>query len=130
MPLRPPFNVLLIAEDSSLRDALIRALEREESIGTVRTVVKGRPPLQGVPAPDVVLFDAGPPAPDAAAMAAWDATPKEALALVLASDASEQTRKFAEAVGAVAYLRKDSGAAAITPLVVALAALASADASL
>jgi DNA-binding NarL/FixJ family response regulator len=124
MPPQRPFHVLLIGEDSSLSDALVRALEGEESIGSVRTTGQVRA-HRSAPDPDVIVIDAGPPPPDAAAMAAWDATRKEALALVLASDASEQTQKLAEAVGAVAYLRKDSGAAAITPVVVALAAISS-----
>jgi DNA-binding response OmpR family regulator len=116
-------HVLLVADDSRLCDAFVQALEREHTIGSVRTVGHGCDVPAGVPQPDVVVVDAGPPPPPAPNVAQWEGGRKEPLALVLTSDVSEQTRALGDAIGAVAYLRKDSGVASITPVIVALASL-------
>jgi DNA-binding response OmpR family regulator len=116
-------HVLLVAEDARLRDSFARALEREHAIGSVRTAGHDGASLVGIPEPDIVLVDAGPPPLSAPDVADWARGRKEPLAFVLASEVSEQTRALGDAIGAVAYLRKDSGVAAITPVVVALASL-------
>jgi DNA-binding NarL/FixJ family response regulator len=121
MPPRP-LNLLLVAEDDELREGLVEALEHEQSIGTVRTVSRARPLVTSAPAPDVILVDAGPPAPELAQVTAHAAGPAS-LTVVLASEWGAETRELAEAVGAVAYVRKDAGIADITPVVVALASL-------
>jgi DNA-binding NarL/FixJ family response regulator len=122
---RRPLHVLLVGEDSALRDKLVEALEREQSIGTVRTVSHDSWVLTGIPEPDVVLFDAGPPLPAVEDVEALNMGRKEPLAFVLASDVTAETRELARAVRAVAFLRKDSGVASIAPVVVALAAFSS-----
>jgi DNA-binding NarL/FixJ family response regulator len=125
VPSQRPVHVLLVGEDSSLRDSLFGALESDDSIGTVRAVGHGGSTChQDLPDPDVILFDAGPPAPNLAAMDG-DTTPEESLVFVLASDMSEETCELAEAVGAVGYLKRDSEVAGIAPIVVALARLCS-----
>jgi DNA-binding NarL/FixJ family response regulator len=121
MPPRP-LNLLLVAEDDELRAGLVEALEHEQSIGTVRSVSRARPLMTSAPAPDVILVDAGPPAPELAQVTAH-AADRESLTFVLASEWGEETRELAAAVGAVAYVRKDAGIADITPVVVALASL-------
>lgn len=124
MPSRP-LNLLLVAEDDELRAGLVEALEHDPSIGTVRSVSRTRPLMTSTPAPDVILVDAGPPVPELAQVVAHAGT-RESLTLVLASEWGEETRELAEAVGAVAYVRKDADIADITPVVVALASLSSA----
>jgi DNA-binding NarL/FixJ family response regulator len=120
----PPrrLNLLLVAEDDELREGLVEALEHEQSIGTVRSVSRARPLMTSAPAPDVILVDAGPPAPELAQVTAH-AADHDSLTFVLASEWGEETRELAAAVGAVAYVRKDAGIADITPIVVALASL-------
>jgi DNA-binding NarL/FixJ family response regulator len=125
MPPRP-LHLLVIAQDAELRKLLAAAFEAERSIGSVRVVESDRPVLTSMPEPDVVLVDAGPPPPTMRATTSRTAH-GEPLTLVLASDWSEATRELAEAVGAVAYLKKAEGMASITPLVAALASLASGD---
>ena len=122
---RRPLHVLLVGEDSRLRTKLAAALERETSIGTVRTVSHDSWVLAGIPEPDIVLFDAGPPLPTVADVEALNMGRKEPLAFVLASEVTAETRELADAVHAVAYLRKDSGVASIAPVVMALAAFSS-----
>src|SRR2546423_10391095 len=87
------------------------------------------PPAPGVPAGtrgrDIVLFEPGPPLPTVADVEALNMGRKEPLAFVLASEVTAETRELADAVHAVAYLRKDSGVASIAPVVLALAAFSS-----
>jgi DNA-binding NarL/FixJ family response regulator len=130
MPPPGPLNVLLVGEDRGLCESscesLIHALEDDESIGSVRVAGHGgRMPPQEIPRPDVVVFDAGPPAPDPVAMAGYESPARQTLNLVLASDTGEQTRRLADAVGAVGYLRKGSELASVAPVVLALTTLSS-----
>ncbi len=121
MPPRP-LDVVLVGEDSSLRDSLVRALERDELIGSVRAVDhRGSTTRQDVLDFDVIPFGAASSRPRLAA----DDEDALSLSFVLARDLSEQAPD-ANAADTVAYLRKDPGAAGIAPVVVALAVLCSA----
>jgi DNA-binding response OmpR family regulator len=123
MPPPRPLNLLVVGEDEELRDVIAHAFESEGAIGSVRSVDATRASITSIPEPDVVLVDAGPPAPHMT-VAAWHTGRKEPLTLVIAADWSEETRELGRAVGAVAYVKKDAGVASLTPLVLALASLA------
>src|SRR4051812_8087301 len=114
-------HVLVIGQDHRFRDALVEALEQEQLIGSVCAIGHDFQAHSVVPEPDVVLVDAGPPAPAAADVASLHTSRKEPLAVVLASDVNEATRELGEAVGAVAYVRKGSSVTSITPVVMLLA---------
>ena len=114
-----PLDVVLVGEDSSLRDSLVRALESDEFIGSVRAVDdSGSTTRQDLSEFDVLPFGAGSSGPN---LAVGDAS--TSLTFVLANDLSEEAAE--DAAGTVAYLKKDPGAAGIAPVVVALAALCS-----
>ena len=125
MPPRP-LNLLVVGDDEEVRDVIAHAFQSTDAIANVRSVDAARAGLTSIPEPDVVLVDAGPPAPHMT-VAAWHTGRREPLTLVIAADWSEETRRLGQAVGAVAYVKKDAKMAALTPLVAALASLAAGD---
>jgi hypothetical protein len=123
LPPPRPLHVLLVGEDCRLRDALVRVLEREDSIETVRAIDLGPPTLRKQrPEPGVVLHEE-PRDPN---------LPKEPdpIALVFASKSSEEPQELADSARAIAYLKNDPSIADLAPTVAALARLASAQSPL